>query len=285
MRHAMTLIVLSLGLFLLGAAPRTVAAEKPDLLLAGVYDWEAKQDLSQYWVSEKYDGVRACWDGQRLLFRSNRPVPAPAWFVAGFPQVALDGELWLGRGTFARLAGIVKKKAPVDEEWRQVRFLIFELPGGDGPFSKRIEQMRRMIIAAGVPWLQLVEQFRVPDNEALKKRLNDVVRLGGEGLMLHRADSLYHGGRSRDLLKVKQWLDGEAKVIGQRPGTGKYEGMTGALEVETAEGLRFLLGTGFSDAERRQPPPVGSTITYRYTGLSANGQPRFPAFLRLRQEF
>jgi DNA ligase-1 len=103
--------------------------------------------------------------------------------------------------------------------------------------------------------------------------------------MLHRADALYHGGRSPDLLKVKQWLDSEAKVIAYQPGTGKFEGMLGAMEVETDEGRRFLIGTGFSDAERRQPPPLGSTITYRYTGLTASGLPRFPAFLRIRQEF
>jgi len=163
--------------------------------------------------------------------------------------------------------------------------MIFELPGATGPFTERIEQIRKIVDTAGVSWLQMVDHFRVADNKALKQRLNEVVRLGGEGLMLHRADSLYHGGRSQDLLKVKQWLDNEAKVIGHRAGTGKYQGMLGALEVETEKGVRFLLGTGFSDYERIHPPPVGSTITYRYTGLTAAGLPRFPAFLRIRLEF
>jgi len=258
--------------------------ERPNLLLAGVYDWKGGQDPSQYWVSEKFDGVRASWDGEQLRFRSGRLVDAPRWFVAGFPKVALDGELWLGRQMFARLAGIVKKNAPLDTEWRDVRFMIFELPGAAGPFTERIDRMRQVIDTAGVAWLQMADQFRVSDNKALKRRLDEIVRLGGEGLMLHRADSIYHGGRSQDLLKVKQWLDSEATVIGHRPGTGKYQGMMGALEVETEGGVRFLLGTGFSEAERRQPPPVGSTITYRYTGLTATGLPRFPAFLRIRLE-
>lgn len=259
--------------------------ERPNLLLAGVYGWDGKQDLARYWVSEKYDGARASWDGERLRFRSGRLVAAPAWFVAGFPKVALDGELWLGRQEFARLTGIVNKKIPIDDEWRQVRFMIFELPGADGTFTERIEQLRQVVAKAAVPWLQGVEQFHVVDNQALKERLDETVRLGGEGLMLHRADALYHGGRSQDLLKVKQWLDSEAKVIGYRPGAGKYQGVMGALQVETAAGLRFWLGTGFSDAERRQPPPIGSTITYRYTGLTAKGLPRFPAFLRIWPEF
>lgn len=259
--------------------------KKPDLLLAGVYGWDERQNPADYWVSEKYDGVRAIWDGVSLRFRSGRLVAVPGWFVAGFPKRAMDGELWMGRKTFARLAGIVKKKVPVDDEWRQVRFMLFELPGAAGTFTVRIEQMRQLVDTASVPWLEVVEQFRIADNKALQQRLDETVRLGGEGLMLHRAEASYHGGRSQDLLKLKQWLDSEAKVIGHRPGSGKFQGMLGALEVEAPEGRRFFIGTGFSDAERRQPPPLGSTVTYRYTGLTATGLPRFPAFLRMRQEF
>ncbi|MDD5757677.1 MAG: DNA ligase [Desulfobulbaceae bacterium] len=280
-------ITLALGLLLRGCPGvcATEAEKRPDLLLAGVYGWDERQNPSDYWVSEKYDGVRATWDGERLRFRSGRLVAAPRWFVEGLPLCALDGELWLGRQGFARLAGIVKKKVPVDDEWRQVRFMVFELPGAEGTFTERIEQLRRRIDAAGLPWLKMVEQFRVADNKELRQRLDETVRLGGEGLMLHRAEALYHGGRSQDLLKVKQWLDSEARVIAYRSGSGKFEGVLGALEVETSEGRRFFLGTGFSAAERRQPPALGSTVTYRYTGLTASGLPRFPAFVRVRQEF
>lgn len=286
-RPVWLLSLLVFGVLLCLPCPGAGAGEaaRPDLLLAEVYAGDGTQDPAQYWVSEKYDGVRASWDGERLRFRSGRLVAAPGWFVAGLPKVALDGELWLGRRLFSRLAGIVKRKTPVDDEWREVRYLIFELPGAGGTFTERITQMRQIVDVAAVPWLQVVEHFRVADPTALQERLDDVVRLGGEGLMLHRADSHYHGGRSQDLLKVKQWLDGEAKVLGYRPGTGKYQGLMGALEVETPEGVRFVLGTGFADAERRQPPPVGGTITYRYTGMTAKGLPRFPVFLRIWQEF
>ena len=254
------------------------------LLLAEVYGWESGQDPARYWVSEKYDGVRASWDGERLRFRSGRLVAAPAWFVTGLPQVPLDGELWLGRGEFQRLVGIVRKRVPVDGEWRQVRYMVFELPGVPGTFTTRVVRIKQLVDQAHLPWLQAVPQFRVADQLGLKKRLDEVVESGGEGLMLHRAEALYHGGRSPDLLKVKRWLDAEAEVVGHRPGTGKFQGMLGALEVETAAGQRFLLGTGFTEAERREPPPLGSTITYRYTGLTKGGLPRFPAFLRVRQD-
>lgn len=271
-------------LALIVPAAGTAEIEGGSLLLAKVYGWESGQDPAQYWVSEKYDGVRAYWNGKQLLFRSGNPVISPAWFTAGLPKVPLDGELWLGRGEFQRLAGIVRKKTPVDEEWRHVLFMVFELPGAPGTFTERIFQIKRLVDLAHLPWLFVVPQFRVSDQQELKKRLEAVVDGGGEGLMLHRADALYHGGRSSDLLKVKLWEDDEAQVIGHRPGSGKYQGMLGALEVERADGLRFLVGTGFTDAERSKPPAVGSVITYRYTGSTKGGLPRFPAFLRVRQE-
>lgn len=255
----------------------------PAMLLAEVY--AADVDVTQYWVSEKYDGVRAQWDGEALRFRGGGRVPAPAWFTAGFPATPLDGELWIGRGRFDALSGIVRRIEPVDAEWRQVRYLVFELPGAAGDFSARVRQIRTLVAQAGVPWLQAVEQTRVADRAALMKQLDTVVRTGGEGLMLHRADAPYLTGRRDVLLKLKPWLDAEAVVVGYIPGKGKYQGLTGALLMEMPDGRRFRLGSGLSDSLRRQPPPVGTRITYRYQHLTKHGVPRFPRYLRVREDF
>lgn len=254
----------------------------PPLLLASVLRDDI--DVTQYWVSEKLDGVRAVWNGRELRFRSGRLISAPAWFTAHFPEQPLDGELWLGRGEFDRLSGIVRKATPDDTEWRSVRYMLFELPDAPGTFSQRIEQMQAIVAAAEIPWLQVIEQTRVADRSALQQRLAIVLKQAGEGLMLHRADALYVTGRGDDLLKLKPWLDAEATVIEQLPGKGKYRGQLGALRLEMPDGKRFKLGTGFSDALRRNPPPVGSTVTYRYTELNPNGLPRFARFLRVRDE-
>lgn len=259
------------------------AANSPPLLLAEVY--RAGIDPADYWVSEKLDGVRAYWDGQRLYFRSGRPVRAPAWFTRGFPSVPLDGELWLGRGSFERLSGIVRKDIPEDGEWRQVRYMLFELPGASGTFAERKDRLVALVGQAGVPWLQAVGQFRVADRKALQARLDAVVAGGGEGLMLHRADAAYAAGRSADLLKLKPYLDREATVVAHLPGKGRHAGRLGALLVEDADGRRFRIGTGFSDAQRENPPPVGSVVTYRYRGLTATGLPRFASFMRVREAF
>ncbi len=276
------LSALWLALWML-ASPPAWSDTAPPMLLAEVY--AADVDVTQYWVSEKFDGVRAQWDGHTLRFRGGGRVPVPAWFTANFPATPLDGELWISRGRFDALSGTVRKIEPVDAEWQQVRYLVFELPGATGDFSTRVQQIRTLVAQAGVPWLQAVEQTRVSDRAALMKQFDAVVRAGGEGLMLHRADAPYLTGRSDVLLKLKPWLDAEATVVGYVPGKGKYRGMTGALQMEMLDGTRFRLGSGLTDSLRRQPPSLGTRITYRYQQLTKKGLPRFPYYLRIRDDF
>ena len=251
----------------------------PSMLLANVYARHI--DPTQYLVSEKYDGVRALWDGKSLRFRSGRTAAAPAWFIAKLPPQALDGELWLAHGQFDALSGIVRKDVPVDDEWKQVQYMVFELPNAAGSFAERAQAIRDLVRRTGWSQLQAVEQTRVADRKALQRRLADTVAQGGEGLMLHLATAPYVTGRSDVLIKLKPYLDTEATVVGHRPGKGKYQGMMGALQLQTPEGRRFFIGTGFSDEQRRNPPPVGSSVTYRYRDLTRTGLPRFASFLRV----
>jgi DNA ligase-1 len=246
---------------------------------------EAPPDLDpQGWlVSEKFDGARAWWDGSRLRFRSGLPIMAPTWFTAALPAQALDGELWLARGRFEELSGIVRRQQPVDADWRRVRLLVFELPGAGGTFAQRAARIQQLSAQqpASSPW-RAVEQFELPSAAALKARLHEVVNAGGEGLMLHRADALYETGRSPALLKLKPLQDADAIVVGHQAGQGRHAGRLGALRVRTQEGREFLLGTGFSDEQRDQPPAVGTVVTFTYQGTTAQGIPRFASFLRVR---
>ncbi|HMW56797.1 DNA ligase [Accumulibacter sp.] len=265
---------------LLGTALPLPAAETLPLLLAETEQGQA--DVALYLVSEKLDGVRAFWDGQALRTRNGHRIQVPSWFVARFPAQPLDGELWMGRGEFERLSGIVRRQTPDDSQWQQVRYLVFELPQSPGTFRQRALALRELTARLALPWLQAVEQWEFGSREALDKKLEQIVRAGGEGLMLHRADAAYVTGRSDVLLKLKAWHDAEATVIGHQPGRGKYAGMLGALRVRTAGGVEFMLGTGLSDADRRQPPPVGTLITFRYRELTARGLPRFASYHRPR---
>lgn len=252
----------------------------PDLLLAEVM--APGMDPAAYLVSEKFDGVRAYWDGRALWFRGGGRIPAPAWFLERLPPVPLDGELWMGRGRFEELSGEVRREQPREDAWRRIRYLVFELPGAPGPFEARARAIEALVARVGWPQLEAVAQTRVKDRAELQARLRDVLKAGGEGLMLHRADAPYATGRSDALLKLKPLLDAEAVVVGHIPGKGRLAGLVGALEVETPEGRRFRIGSGLTDALRRDPPPLGATITYTYRGLTRTGLPRFPAYLRLR---
>ena len=261
------------------AATRAPAQDPRPLLLAGTYADHI--DPAQCLVSEKYDGVRAFWDGRRFRHRSGRAVAAPRWFIERLPEQALDGELWFARGQFDALSAAVRKERPDDAAWQRVRYLVFELPGAPGPFKERAPAIERIVGRQGWAQLQAVPQFVVADRAALRRRLDETVAAGGEGLMLHRADAPYLAGRSDALTKLKPYLDAEATVVGYRRGKGKYTGDVGALQLETPRGQRFFIGSGLPDDLRRRPPARGSLVTYRYHDLTDTGLPRFASFVRL----
>ena len=257
-------------------------AQPPSLMLAR--DYKAGVAVGDYWVSEKFDGVRGRWDGHALWTRGGGRIAVPDWFVAHWPPVPMDGELWIGRGRFDEVSALVRAQRPDDAAWRQVHFMVFDLPAHPGGFDQRLQRLRVVLAGADVPWLRPVPQQRFADAASLDARLQAVVAGGGEGLMLHHRAALYRAGRSDGLLKLKPWQDAEARVVGHTPGRGKYAGMLGALVVERPDGLRFRLGSGFDDAHRASPPAVGSHVTYRYNGLTGKGVPRFARFLRVRHE-
>jgi DNA ligase-1 len=269
-----------------GLAPAPAAAfgpgPRPQVALA--LDCPPAFDPAGYLVSEKLDGVRALWDGQALRFRSGQPVRAPAWFLAGLPPAALDGELWMARGRFEAVAAAVRREQPREEEWRQISYQLFELPGAPGTFAERSDAIARLVQQTHFAALAAVAQQPVSGRQALQRRLADVAARGGEGLMLHRADATYRIGRSDALLKLKLLNDADATVLAHLPGRGKYQGQLGALRVRMDSGPAFDIGTGLSDAERAAPPPVGATITFTHRGFTRTGVPRFASFLRLRAD-
>jgi DNA ligase-1 len=261
----------------------TSAPEKqaPQLLLANV--WNPSIDPTGWWMSEKYDGLRGYWDGRKLWSRKGNLIHAPDYFLAELPRdVALDGELWIGYGKFEETASIVRSEKP-DDRWKSVHFMVFDAPQAKGTFEERM-QFLHATFPEGNRFVRVVTQERCKGVTQLLAERDRVVRQGGEGLMLRRPASAYEVGRSPTLLKVKPYDDAEATVIAHEPGNGKYAGKLGALRVRTDDGKEFSVGSGFSDAQRESPPPVGTVITYRFRGLTANGMPRFPSFLRIRRD-
>ncbi len=264
------------------ATPARKAAAKdkdsPPLLLA--QSWDNALDLSGWWMSEKLDGVRAYWDGTQFLSRQGNVYHAPDWFVAGLPDTPLDGELWIDRKKFQRTVSIVRRQDK-SELWKEVKYLVFDAPQCEGEFEQRYEFLNGCLRRAKLPYAQLHQHQRCRNVAHLQQQLDVVEAQQGEGLMLRQPGSLYEVGRSATLLKVKRFHDAEAIVLDHQKGKGKFKGMLGALVVQLPDGTEFSVGTGLSDAQRSAPPPVGSTITFRYQELSDAGVPRFPSFVRL----
>lgn len=277
-----TAIIRIVIILLLGAVIAHAEPAAPPVMLA--HTWTPQMDIRGWWMSEKLDGIRGYWTGRELVSRSGHVFAVPPVFTANFPAVPLDGELWIGRQKFAEIAGIVRRQQP-GPAWERVRYLIFDAPQADGGFEQRLDFARQWFRQHPNPHVAIVPHEICRDASQLQHKLDAIEALGGEGLILRRPQSPYTVGRSYDLLKVKRFQDAEAVVVQHLPGAGRHAGRLGALRVELPNGVRFAIGTGFTDAERDKPPPIGSTITFKYQGLTAAGKPRFATFLRVREKW
>ncbi|MDD1825518.1 DNA ligase [Photobacterium sp. ZSDE20] len=253
------------------------------LVLANTY----KQgiDVSEYWTSEKLDGIRALWDGKHLYTRNGNRIYAPKWFTESLPEVHLEGELWAGRGKFHLVQSTVLDHTPSDTAWRQIDFMLFDMPGAAGDYQKRYYNILHWVSVIDESHVGYVEHSPIKNEETLFHQLDNVDERDGEGLMLRKITSRYQAGRSNDLLKLKRHHDAEATVIGYKTGTGKYKGMMGSILVHNEQGVEFYIGSGFTDKMRLSPPEIGSRITFRYNGLTQNGKPKFARFVREKSDY
>ena len=265
-------------------------SENVPVQLAKSYKQENYRDapsITEYLVSEKYDGIRAIWKNGQLQTRNGNLIYAPKWFTETLPNVWLDGELWSKRQDFEFVASTVKKKVPIDTEWRKITYMVFDAPETNTRFSERVKTYTTLIEKLKLAHVKPVKQFSVNSNEALTALLEDYNQAGAEGLMLHKANALFADGRTDNLLKLKPYMDAEAVVIKHIPGKGKYQGMLGALAVRwinaSGKEVIFKIGTGFKDRDRKMPPAIGATITFKYHGLTKKGIPRFASYMRPRE--
>jgi len=257
---------------------QNIKQPKPAIQHAKTY--KAVDEIKDYWLSEKLDGIRGYWNGKQLLTRQGNLIHSPEWFTQYWPENTMDGELWLGRGQFQPTLSCVMK-INIDEHcWHKVRFMIFDLPNSNEVFTLRIKAMQQLVKQINSPYLLMIKQFKLQNSQQLDNKLNSIIAHQGEGLMLHRGNAHYHVGRTANIMKLKKHQDAEATVIAHIAGKGKYTGKLGAIKVKTPSGIVFKIGSGFNDAERETPPEIGSIITYKYNGKTQAGIPRFARFFR-----
>ncbi len=286
-----------LGLFCWWSAVGSVAlaqplkSDKAALLL--LEPRHSEQGGNGWLMSEKLDGVRAYWDGKQLMSRNGKAFAAPDWFVRDFPPFELDGELWLGRNAFAETVSITNKKSP-HTAWKNLHYQVFEVPNQPGGLLQRLAVLQRYLSASSSSVIQIIQQIPVKSKQQLHQYHAQVIALGGEGVVIRDPNESYHTGRSSTALKLKQKQDAECHVVGYIEGKGKYQGQVGSLKCQIHTGqFKHLnnqksrvirIGSGLTDKQRQNPPQVGSLITFQYMGLTKNGLPRFPVFLRERTD-
>ncbi len=277
------IIFLLVGFLFFSPVLAAIKTTAPQIALANIYHQNI--DVTKYLVSEKLDGVRAYWDGEKLISREGTVFSAPNWFINNFPKDHIEGELWIDRGKFELVSGIVRSENDDNQNWQQVRFMLFDLPKHPGIFSERLKNMENLVSKSHSKYLQVINQYHISDHKSLIKELQKIIKIGGEGLMLHKIDSFYKAERSDDIIKLKAYEDAEAKIIGIIPGKGKYQGKMGAVLAINEQGIHFKIGGGFSDFQRENPPKIGTIITYKFFGKTKEGKPRFASFMRIREDY
>lgn len=269
------MLKLFVALFLLFVNLNALTLQK-----ANVY---SDQNISGWMMSEKLDGIRAFWNGKKLLTRQNKIINAPEWFTQNLPPFSLDGELWTKRGEFENIQSIVMDKVP-SAKWSEIKYMIFEVPHAEGNFTARLALAQKYRDIHKLRHVEIIEQRVCQDAKELDKFLRIIVAKGGEGVVIKDGSKEYFEGRSSSILKVKLSQDMEAEVIGYKAGNGKFIKMMGSLQVELENGVQFFLGSGFSDEERKYPPAIGDIVTFKYYGFTKYGKPKFASFIRVRKD-
>ena len=151
-------------------------------------------DIENYLASEKCDGIRAFWTGSEFMTRHGNILNAPNWFKSEMPSVRLDGELWMGRGTFATLQSRIQTKGG---DWDGIRFAIFDLAVLRMTTTERIAELQTIALPAHCEIVAHVEVSA----ESLDAMESDIVANGGEGACLRHKEENY---RPTNFIKVKR---------------------------------------------------------------------------------
>lgn len=158
-------------------------------------DWNG-ESIAGYVATEKYNGCRAFWDGSNLWSRGGLKINLPDFWLAALPPgVSLDGEIYDGPGGVYRCGSAIRygRFTP------SMRFMVFDCPTADGDYQTRLAFAAKY---EGGP-LKIASCQVVSGLFIAKELLNEIIKRGGEGLMLRNPALKYSAERTAELIKFK----------------------------------------------------------------------------------
>eukprot|EP00026_Physarum_polycephalum_P003261 Phypoly_transcript_03271.p1 GENE.Phypoly_transcript_03271~~Phypoly_transcript_03271.p1 ORF type:complete len:688 (+),score=73.27 Phypoly_transcript_03271:396-2459(+) len=241
---------------------------------------------STWWIGEKYDGVRFCWNAKtyRLYSRNGLKLHVPRQFLRMLAPGSsfLDGEVWFGRGQFSEVQQLVIANVhpSISTPWPLIRMVVFDDPGPltqHLPFEKRYASVLDAVQHEN-PIAVVATRLLCASKTHLSRMLQHSIDEGGEGVILRKPGSVYAHGRSLNLLKLKAArADNEALVV----------------DAEDAQSLLLQLPNGVTfrapipepeDQIRAKPIKKGDIVTFLYESYSRNSIPLKPTVSRVRRD-
>jgi len=286
---------------------------------------EFSQPPLNWWMSEKFDGYRCLLyyneEGDIVFMsRAGKVFNVSEWFKEAMPKskllkgLCLDGELWAGRENF-QMMGTVRKKVPVDEEWLNIKYHVYDIANSDKAFLERQKDLIKIVKFTKIAWEKVkanlpppfnncecpivyTEQKKITSIKRMDEYYQTIIDAGGEGIMIKHPLCSYENGRSSYMLKYKPSFDREAMIVDYKGGKGKYKGKLGGfvckplinhdtyMTIDDDPNHEFTL-SGMDDEIRgnyKQTHEVGTIITYECSGFTDKGVPRFARYMRKRTD-
>ena len=273
---------------------------KPMLALS--YDKHKKKIVYPCYTQPKLDGIRCLarrrGDVVTLYSRKGKVLELVPHINEALLSLledgqCADGELYTYGWDFQKIISAIKK---TNENTPGIQYWIYDLPNmnnRDEPFHERFsyDKVQSIVKASGTDGcLVPVETPIVTSEENLMMFEDRYIKRGFEGSMARNKESKYlFGYRSKDLLKVKRFLDDEYKIIGFTHGTS-IELECLIFVCETPEGETFSVRPIGTHEERKVmykdgDSYIGKLLTVKYQELSNDKVPRFPVGLHVREDW
>eukprot|EP00026_Physarum_polycephalum_P001573 Phypoly_transcript_01575.p1 GENE.Phypoly_transcript_01575~~Phypoly_transcript_01575.p1 ORF type:complete len:894 (+),score=113.77 Phypoly_transcript_01575:551-3232(+) len=232
---------------------------------------------SNWWLGEKYDGIRSCWHPKKkkLYSRFGRVIPMTSSVLRNFPRIFLDGECWFGRGLYLLSFTLVRSDSE-SVRWENLRNVVFDNQAANmqlKPFEKRYKRLL-FHIPQDHPCAIVATRLAVENHLDLEDIVKCIIEEGGEGVILRKIGSIYEHGRTSALLKIKTY-DAEKEGIVTGVGSNKF------VRVYMPDG-RYI---SVPQQNVEIPfPEIGSVVTIAYERNSRRDTIVNPKITRLRSD-